>query len=300
MVAESAGTNHAEFSLDKYEYTLEKEINVSCKIDHQTYLFHHPPIEELEELYNGMIFWSGYIGDVIAGSHLPHVASVTPEDAKIKKIKEETLARSVQLSNLSDECFLDIIDCEFFEKEKLCYEEQIEANHKLIKNTAPHILYKGFRYKIPLVDTHWTDFMLSLDNFYRRNLYLYIKILLEAFPKCFSLPVKNNNGLPLSAKRYKLYKKVITDKFKNKLNKSGSVPSNKRINYIDFKEAIINREDFRTIIYENIMDLKNRKIVDWINIEDIWQEHINYKIDHSKALMILASLEIHLKAGKAL
>ena len=78
------------------------------------------------------------------------------------------------------------------------------------------------------------------------------------------------------------------------------MPTNKRINYIDFKEAIRNREDFRTIIYENIMDLNNRKIVDWINIEDIWKEHINYKIDHSKALMILASLEIHLKAGKAL
>lgn len=51
-------------------------------------------------------------------------------------------------------------------------------------------------------------------------------------------------------------------------------------------------------IYDNIQDLEHRKIIDWIDINKIWNEHINKNINHSKALLTLASLEIHLKSGK--
>ena len=46
--------------------------------------------------------------------------------------------------------------------------------------------------------------------------------------------------------------------------------------------------------------LKKRKIVDWIDIDEIWKRHINKTADHADALLTLASLEIHLKAGKKL
>jgi len=48
------------------------------------------------------------------------------------------------------------------------------------------------------------------------------------------------------------------------------------------------------------MDLKERKIIDWIDIDNIWKRHINKESDHADALITLASLEIHLKAGKSL
>ena len=71
-------------------------------------------------------------------------------------------------------------------------------------------------------------------------------------------------------------------------------------NYIDFNEGIRNRKDLNTIIYSSVMDLKERKIIDWIDIDNIWKRHINKESDHADALITLASLEIHLKAGKSL
>ena len=75
---------------------------------------------------------------------------------------------------------------------------------------------------------------------------------------------------------------------------------NPGVNYIDFNMGIRERNDLKSVIYENINDLKSRKIVEWINIEKIWKDHINNKNNHGEALLTLASLEIHLKAGKKL
>ncbi len=72
---------------------------------------------------------------------------------------------------------------------------------------------------------------------------------------------------------------------------------NPHINYIDFDDAIRNRSDVKSVIYENIMDLNNRKIVDWIDIVDIWKNHQSKNGNYSDVLMTLASLEIHLKTG---
>ena len=56
----------------------------------------------------------------------------------------------------------------------------------------------------------------------------------------------------------------------------------------------------KKIFYENIIDLKQRKTVDWIDIDGIWRNQIGKKADHADALLVLASFEIHLKAGKKL
>lgn len=47
------------------------------------------------------------------------------------------------------------------------------------------------------------------------------------------------------------------------------------------------------------MDLKKRGIIDWINIQEIWNQHLK-GFDYTNELILLASLEIHLKAGKVL
>jgi len=72
------------------------------------------------------------------------------------------------------------------------------------------------------------------------------------------------------------------------------------INYVDFDFEIRNNNRLKTIIYNNVFDLKRREIIDWINFDKIWQAHINKTANHSDALITLTSLEIHLKAGKVL
>ena len=150
-------------------------------------------------------------------------------------------------------------------------------------------MISGFNYSLPFIDEDFLTFMLSLPNKFRNKQKLYNKMLLKAFPELFKMPTKVNLGLGLDANLISyIYKKIKTKLYNNQSH----------INYIDFNSNIKERVDLNKNIYENIMDLKNRKIVDWINIDKIWNEHINQNIDHSRALLTLASLEIHLKAGK--
>lgn len=45
------------------------------------------------------------------------------------------------------------------------------------------------------------------------------------------------------------------------------------------------------------MNLKQRDIITWIDIEKILNSHLTNKLNYADALIVLASLEIHLKSG---
>ena len=71
----------------------------------------------------------------------------------------------------------------------------------------------------------------------------------------------------------------------------------KGINYLDFNEKIRTKKDLKDVIINNVMDLKQRNIIEWINIEEILNNHLTNKGNYADALIVLASLEIHLKNG---
>ncbi|MHA1712912.1 MAG: hypothetical protein ACTSW4_02545 [Candidatus Ranarchaeia archaeon] len=68
------------------------------------------------------------------------------------------------------------------------------------------------------------------------------------------------------------------------------------INYIDFDRGLRERPDLKAVVYASVQDLKSRRIVDWLDIDDIWQRHQSGRHNHADALTLLASLEINLKA----
>ena len=71
----------------------------------------------------------------------------------------------------------------------------------------------------------------------------------------------------------------------------------KGINYLDFNEKIRTKQDLRKVITSNVIDLKDRDIIEWRNVEEILNNHLTNKGNYADALIVLASLEIHLKNG---
>jgi len=69
-----------------------------------------------------------------------------------------------------------------------------------------------------------------------------------------------------------------------------------RTKYIDYDTGLREKEYLKTLVHENIQDLKQRGVVDWIDIEAIWLRHQRKQANHADALTLLASLEINLKA----
>ena len=125
-------------------------------------------------------------------------------------------------------------------------------------------------------------------------------MLLKAWPQLFRLKTKENLSLPLDAHQNMVFGKRLYYRMQKEINRIMPVFIDKGLNYMDFNRAIRKRDDIKKIVYDNLMDLKRRKIIDWIDYETIWKRHMNKKGDHADVLLVLASLEIHLKAGKEL
>lgn len=297
-VARKAGTNHKAFPLNKYIFTVDKELDYARRIDCQTFLFHHPPLEEIDELFGGFNFWSGFILGWIAGAHLPLAPSKTRKEARKKIGKHDTFVHSIKLTNIEQNKLVDLFNSDYIDRNILSFEEQIERDNRLPKYAAPQVLYNGYNYIIPSMNKKLYTFFMSLDDIYRRHKILLKKMFLQEYPGLFSLPEKANFGLPLNAKKHKVLFKKIINRARRYINNIYPFFSQPDINYLDFSKSIREKSDLRNTIYSSIMDLKRRKVIDWIDIEDIWKKYINKKVDYSDALIILASLEIHLKVGK--
>ena len=298
-IAKKTGTNHTVYPLNEYKYSLSEEIMVSKNIDHQSILFHHPPLFSIANKYSDFKIWSGFMGDPLAGSHLLKNPSENKEEAIINFINRNIFVKSCNLLNNNDSStgLETYLSSEMILKSNsITFDDLYDFNYRQLRYIAPHVLMDGFNYKTPFVDEEWFSFILSIPSNYRENQYLYNQMLINFFPNLFKYKTKHNHGLSLGANKIK----IKVQKGLNFIKRKSSIFNDPYINYIDFNHGIRNRKDLNSIIYSSIMDLKERKIIDWINIDNIWKRHINKESDHADALITLASLEIHIKAGKLL
>lgn len=288
-IAKKLGTKHTSYDLTKHIYSQEELEDISKRVDRQTILFQHPPVHKIIDNYVGFQLWSGFMGDPIAGSKL--VECDNGENIYSFFIKKNIYTKSVPLGK-SDEVKA-LIGLPRVNNKLLTRHEAIDFENRQLKFIAPHVLMNGFDYKLPFLEKSFFDFMLSAPNKYRLNQLLYKEILLKLFPKEFSYKTKTNFGLPLKATK----QRVLVKRVQDKISRTIGIGSPVTTNYLDFNKKIREKEDLRKIISNNILDLKQRNIVDWIDIERILTTHLSGKGNHADALIVLASLEIHLKTG---
>lgn len=299
QIARTVGTKHYNFDLTKSKYDQTNLLSVSKRIDHQTLLFLHPPTEILDDLYSDFNIWSGTIIDVFFGRHFHENISRNLNDAILNSFKENIYVKSIDLTNINERLFFKYVDYDSSVFKIHDIEHIIDLQNRQLKFIAPHVLMKGFQYKT-LLNKEFTDFALSINKKYYNKQSFYIKMLLNEFPFLFSFPNKTNYGLSFKPSKKDLFNSFFKrgiSFLKRKINLKFFDPG---INYIDFNSGIRERKDLNEIIYNNLMDLKNRKIIDWIDFDKLWYNHNILKKDHSDALLTLSSLEIHLKAGKKL
>lgn len=297
LVAKKAGTNHKNFPLTSHRYKEEELIDISNRVENQTMLFHHPPVWEVDNFCGeNSIVWSGFIGDVVAGGHLPKKPIPELIEAKINYVNNYKYVNSLCLSNESNKNFIEYLEYDFLDKDILSYEEQLVFYERTKKLTAPHVLMEGYNYATPFINNQFMDFLLSLDNKYRRYEYLFIEIMMKAFPKLFSIKTKTTNGLNLRASYTRRTFKKGKHKIKKHLGDNFKQFTNPYINYLDFKKGIREREDLKKLFRSNIADLKSRNVIDWIDEEELFTKHLKKEKDYSDALIVLTSLEIHFKA----
>lgn len=293
-VAKKLGTNHTSFDLTQYIFNQNELEDISKRVNFQTILFHHAPVWEVDKKFQGCQNWCGFMGDPLAGSKLSNEPSLSLDVAKKQFIKKNSYVSSIDLTNGVN--FEELIEASLIDSSLLTLEEQLDFQNRQVKYIAPHVLMQGYEYKTPFLHQPWIDFMLSVPISLRLNESLYRKILLHTFPKEFSYKTKTNFGLPLSASKNAIFVKRVVDK----LLRMTKLSSGKGINYLDFNEKIRTKKDLKDVISTNVMDLKSRNIIEWIDIEEILNNHLSNKGNYADALIVLASLEMHLKSGMKL
>lgn len=287
-VAKKVCSKHTSFDLTQYQYTQEELEDISTRIDRQTILFHHPPVWQLDKRFKELQLWSGFMGDPIAGSKLD--TSLSKDEEINKYLKSNLYTKSLIFRELNE--LAEVVEPAILDSKILTPLEEIDFINRQLKFIAPHVLMEGFDYKLPFLNEVFFDFMLSIPNKYREGQYLYKKILLHTFPKEFSWKTKTNFGLPLKASKQRVFINRVKDKVVRVMGVTGV-----NVNYLDFNQKIRSKPDLRNIISLNIHDLKDRNVIDWLDPVKILNTHLAGKGNHADALIVLASLEIHLKSG---
>jgi Asparagine synthase len=294
-VAREAGTRHATYSLDSLTYHEDELLESSVQSHSQSILFHAPPLRELLRRYSESIIWSGYIGDLVAGSHLHKKPSSTAEEAKLRHLRGRAFVRSTKLYTWEDSAFLPFIAGGDSDPHRLTRDEQVTFA-EVFRLIEPIVLMPGLEYRTPLINTPWMDFMLSVPNEFRFGEALMIEIACAAFPKLFGLPTKTTRGLPLGAHPMLVKLKQQSDrvlKVAHRLFPSIRYPC---LIYDDFNEAIRQRRDAREIVLGNVERLKQRGVVPWVDFDGLRRNHLSRLRNHGDALITLASLELNLRA----
>lgn len=302
-LAKALKTNHISFDFHKHVYTLDELIETSKRMSHQSPMFFHPPLFELEKHYKNHIFFSGVNAGAVVGSFVPKSDSATIEEAKVKFVKKEIFKKKLKLHHVDDNKFIDDIKFNPIDQKMLSFDEQVTINERSLKYLAPHVLLSGFDYQLPFINTPFMDFMLSVPNEFRSGKKLYKAIALNLFPELFLFPLEGDYGLKLnkSKKITQLLQKYVKlrirlyDKYPKYLNYLSPMT-----NYFDLNHAFRHNQNIKSIVFEQLQDLKKRNLLDNNLIDAIWQDHQNYKMNYATEINFLFSIEIHIKAGKSI
>jgi asparagine synthetase B (glutamine-hydrolysing) len=303
-VAKTVGVRFDSINLsaESWRWNAAEIMETALQVERPTWLFDAYINHHIAKQYgDDCIYWSGFMGDPLAGSHLLAKDSKTWEQAKTEFIKRNRFARSLILipSGFIPEDCLPALP--FVNADLLSYDEQLDFGIRqrcLIKHI---VLPPGYACRKPFLHPEWTTFILNVPRHYREKQWLYKEILKAAYPQLFSLPTKTNVGLPLSAPLW--HKAIQVGAMWARLVGERILPwihwgINRSTNYVDFNQELRECDELKAVVYEHVQALKKRGIVDWIDIDSIWRQHQRNRGNYADALMLLASLEMYTVTGK--
>jgi hypothetical protein len=309
-ISKREGLQHEIIDTSNIEVNLDQLINVARNGRSWTLLidaFYHSMICKM--FGDKATYWSGFMGGELAGSHLPVVESDSWITAKRHFLKWNKFVRSLDLSMPDHDLIKSLPSSPLIDKSILSYDDQLDFGYRQYNWIKNVVLVKGYNYRVPYLSSEWQRFILSIPRQYRINKFIFKKILEKTHPRFFLYPTTNYWGGSLKSSTATINTRIILNSIRRKIENIPHISTSifdpawrlikifKDVNYIDFNEAIRSRKDFNSLVYSQTQDLKKRKILEWIDIDSIWEDHHEKIINHGSALMLLTALEINIKAS---
>ena len=147
----------------------------------------------------------------------------------------------------------------------------------------------------PFAEKDWAYYWLSAPDECRKGQKLYLDLMALRFPEIASLPSKYSFGANSRAGgELRKTKLRLQNQLYAKFPKSFSRPI-AMLNYIDYANAFRFREDYRGLVETAFNVLTSRQAVPWLDLNAIRANHLAYKGNYEKALLILIGLAVNLE-----
>lgn len=242
------------------------------------------------------VYWSGFMGDPLAGSKLYKQESGDWAGAKEVFASKNRFTRKLHLHKPGFSPSAVLPEVPVCDPEILNFDEQLDFLVRQASLILPLVVPSGYDYRLPFLHSEWVRFSLSVPREMRRGQQLYKSILVSAFPLAFTLPTKTYQGLPLgvSPLRFAMRKGAI--RLRDVIT-GGAFLRKRQANYVDFNVGIRKRDDLRRWLESRIERLTERKILAWIDPKSIWNRHLSGELPAGEEVLLLAALEMEL-AGR--
>jgi len=244
-------------------------------------------------------YWSGFMGDSLAGSDLPKILSKNREEAV------KTYIDSYCTLNFKDKLFRNEMASKFLlecgwsnnNQTKFPLDQFLEFGIRQWHLTQAVVIIDGYKFKTPFLNKTWVNFISNVPHKWQIGEYLYKRIIHESYPFMWKIPTRNNAGMSLFASKYEKYLGKAIARIKPYIIKKDPFFSHPRINYVNWTESLRHKCSLQKTVCETLEDLKKRSIFKKEDLETWWQDHLNKKQDNTVLLMNLSSLELLIKAG---
>jgi hypothetical protein len=298
-VAESTGVESVGIDLDGVPLERERLVGVAATL---------APCWLFDAFYNRLMFdslaqqgtwWSGYIGDTLAGSRLPVAKSCSWEEAVSRFCRTFRMVRSARLVPDGYSPVSALPQIPLGDETVLSFDEQMNLFARQPHANRPVLLDPRADVRTPFLDPRWRSFILEVPRSLRVGKAVYKRILMKAFPDLMHLPEKGNYGLPADARLSRVRWAKRTYQLRHRAQEALpmlGIHPDPTANYLDFDHAIRHREDVRSLVRDALRSLRCRGVVDWVNMEVLWRRHVRGLANHADALMMLTALDLNLEA----
>jgi hypothetical protein len=231
----------------------------------------------------------------VAGSAFSYRSSKNESEAIEKYLTSKKYSPDAKDSNV--ECFKNFIGNNFCSgntsltlDEKLIFTERYENFYK------PTICAGKLIFNQPFVNSKFSDFMFNLPAEFRKGCNLYYDFIKDFDPKLYAFPVKRMLGLSMDASKLAFEYNRSKIRVKQKI---GLEKIRLDTNYFDFRYKYFNDSRFERLINEQIYDLNERNVIDYVDLNEIIKR-FSAGAASEATIKTLVSLEVHLKNGLAL
>lgn len=300
LIARKYGLRHELFDLTNEKWDVDQLINAASCLRYPISVHQSYVRQKINNHFGtDCIYWSGVMGDVLAGDCLPKIPNTD---------RREAVRRFVSLyptHHYKDQCFKDnlietiVTECPWARlyNRKFTLDQQIDMGVRQNLLTRRISIVEGFNFKTPFLSQTWGNFIVNVPYKWLLDFYIYRKVIKKCYAELSALPCKAAAGMPLSASKTEiLFGKAIA-KLKRYMACQDASYKNPRTNYINFKEALRHPGRFQDSVYTTLLDLKKREIFSNQEIDHWWHAHLNKHADCTILIMNLSSLELLIKAG---